>query len=146
MPEIRETAEVKVDTDTLWKEVGGFGAVGDWHPMLQRVDVVADGSEATRIAHGNEGSEQVERLTHIDPSQHAYQYRMERSALPVRDYVGRFQLEPLGANASRVIWSAQFDLADGADGKTIESVRQFLHAGTESLKRKYGAMRDSSAE
>src|SRR3954468_18858393 len=104
MREIKETAEIKVDTDTLWKEVGGFGAVGDWHPMLQRVDIAADGSEATRIAHGKDGSEQVERLTHIDPSKHVYQYTMERSALPVCNYVGRFQLEPVGADATRVIW------------------------------------------
>jgi hypothetical protein len=140
MPAITETAEINVNTDALWKEIGGFGAVGDWHPMLERLDVSRAGKRATRIARGKDGSEQVERLTRIDPSRHVYQYTMERSALPVRDYVGKFHIEPVGSDASRVVWSAQFELADDGDGKTIETVRQFLHAGTENLKTKYGAI------
>jgi hypothetical protein len=50
MPEITETAEIGVSTDVLWNEIGGFGAVGDWHPMLERLDVWADGSRAPRAA------------------------------------------------------------------------------------------------
>jgi hypothetical protein len=138
MPEITETADIPVNTATVWQEIGGFGAVGDWHPMLERLDISTEGSRATRIARGKDGSKQVERLTQLNPSQHVYEYTMERSALPVRDYVGRFRVEPVGSDASRVIWSAQFELTDGGDGKTIEAVRQFLHAGTESIKTKYG--------
>jgi hypothetical protein len=137
MPEITETAEIGVNTDALWKEIGGFGAVGAWHPMLERLDISADGSRATRTARGKDGSEQIEHLTEFDPTRHVYQYTMERSALPVRDYAGEFRIEPVGTGASRVIWSARFELAEGADRKTIERVRQFLHAGTENLKTRY---------
>lgn len=138
MPEITETAEIGVNTDVLWKEIGGFGAVGDWHPMLERLDISADGSRATRTARGKDGSEQVERLIEFEPSQHVYRYTMERSALPVRGYMGEFRIEPVGAGASRVIWSARFDLSESADGRTIERVRQFLHAGTDNLRARYG--------
>jgi mxaD protein len=103
MPEITETAEIGVNIDVLWNEIGGFGAVGDWHPMLDRLDVSADGSRATRTARGKDGSEQVERLIEFDPTRHLYQYTMERSALPVRDYAGEFRIEPVGTGASRVI-------------------------------------------
>src|SRR3954471_22865202 len=138
MPEITETAEIGMNTDSLWREIGAFEAVGDWHPMLERLDFSADGNRVTRAARGKDGSEQVERLIEFDPARHVYQYTMERSALPVRDYAGEFRIEPVGSGASRVIWSAHFELAEGADRNTVETVRQFLHAGTENLKTKYG--------
>ena len=140
MPEITETAELGVSADALWREIGAFESVGDWHPLLDRLELSEECAGTARIAHGKDGSEQVERLTRLDPSQHVYEYAMERSALHVRDYTGKFQIEPVGTGASRVTWCARFELADDADGRTIETVRQFLHAGTESLKERYGAV------
>lgn len=140
MPEITETAEIGMNADALWREIGGFDALGEWHPMLDRLELSYQGQRTARIARGKDGSEQVEWLIRLDPSQHFYEYAMERSALDVRDYTGKFQIEPVGNSASRVTWCARFDLADDADGRTIETVRQFLHAGTESLREKYGAV------
>jgi hypothetical protein len=68
--------------------------------------------------------------------------RLEPPSLPVRDYHGKLRIEPAGPNASRVTWSAKFDLADEGDGRTIESVRRFLHAGAESLGSRYHSKRD----
>jgi hypothetical protein len=60
------------------------------------------------------------------------------ASIPVRDYRGEFRIEPAGDAASVVIWSAQFELTEAGDGRTVESVRRFLHAGTESLRRRFG--------
>lgn len=60
-------------------DVGGFGSVGEWHPLLESVEVLGAGTGAMRVAHSKE---------------------------------------------------------DG-DGRTIESVRRFLHAGIQSLVRRY---------
>src|SRR5437868_5649213 len=68
MPEITETAEIGMNTDSLWREIGPFEAVGDWHPMLDRLDFSADGNRVTRVARGKDGSEQVERLIEFDPA------------------------------------------------------------------------------
>lgn len=58
--------------------------------------------------------------------------------MPVSEYVGEFRVEPAGEQRrSTVVWSAEFDLASDGDGRTIESVRQFLHAGIQSLVRRY---------
>ena len=69
---------------------------------------------------------------------HLYRYILERASIPVRDYRGEFRIEPAGDAASVVIWSAQFELTEAGDGRTVESVRRFLHAGTESLRRRFG--------
>ena len=43
MTKIVETVRIAEDPDTLWREIGEFGAVGHWHPMLAKVDSEAIG-------------------------------------------------------------------------------------------------------
>ena len=138
MPRITETATIAMDPKTLWKQIGSFDSVGEWHPMLKSVEVVREGKDLTRIAHGNVGDDQTERLQRLDPRRHFYRYILERSSMPVRDYTGEFRIDPAGDAASTVIWSAKFELTDEGDGRTVESVRKFLHAGTEALRQKFG--------
>lgn len=123
--------------ERLWDEVGAFGDVGDWHPMLNSVEIHGDGRRVTRVARAKGGGTQIERLQTLDAERHLYRYTMERSDLPVRDYTGEFQIVPAGDVASTVSWSAKFELAPEGDGRTVEAVRQFLQAGTESLRRRY---------
>ena len=137
MPRITETATIGLDADTLWNEVGSFGSVGDWHPLLDSVDVFGEGTGAMRIAHPRQGAAQAERLQTLDPARHLYRYSMEKTSMPVCEYMGEFRIDPAGDTASTIIWSAQFELTADGDGRTVESVRQFLHAGTESLRRRF---------
>lgn len=138
MPKITETAKIGCDPETLWSEIGGFGSVGKWHPMLESVEVSGEGKGALRIAHARTGADQVERLQTFDPEHHLYQYTIEKSSMPVTYYTGEFRIDSGGEAQSVVVWSAQFELTADGDGRTVESVRQFLHEGTESLKRRFG--------
>lgn len=138
MPRITETATIGMDPETLWNEIGEFGSVGDWHPMLESTETRGQGQGAVRIAHAKAGGDQVERLQTLDPERHLYRYTMESSPMPVRDYSGEFRIDAAGSAASTVVWSARFELTPDGDGKTIEAVRQFLHAGTVGLLRRFG--------
>lgn len=139
MPAITETAQVSVEANTLWRKIGAFGAVAEWHPMLKEVETAGNGVGATRTARGECGGEQVERLQAIASARRTYSYTTERASIPVRDYRGEFRIDRAGKRASLVTWSVRFELAEGGGEETVETVRQFLHAGLESLKTKYGA-------
>jgi hypothetical protein len=139
MPRITETATIPRDPETLWNEIGRFGSVGEWHPMLDSVETYGAGTDVIRIAHAKGGGEQIERLQSLDASRRVYRYTMERTSMPVCDYTGEFRIEPADAAASRITWSACFGLTPEGDGRAVEAVRRFLHAGTESLKSRYGA-------
>jgi hypothetical protein len=105
------------------------------------VEIIGQGTEPMRVAFGKEGAHQVERLRSLDPKHHLYRYTIEDTSMPVRDYAGEFRIDPAGDAASLVVWSAQFELTQDGDGRTVESVRRFLRCGTESLKRRFGESR-----
>lgn len=137
MPTLKETAQIRTDAATLWHFAGGFGAVGDWHPMLAQVAAQGDTPGSLRTAIGKDGSKQVEQLEAIDPGGHWYRYTMANSPMPVSDYKAEFRIVPMGDDTSVVTWSARFQVAGGDGSRTVESVRQFLRAGLDSLASRF---------
>jgi len=37
-PHVIQTARIPMTATALWHEIGADGAVGDWHPMQEKVD------------------------------------------------------------------------------------------------------------
>ena len=140
MTKIVETVRIAEDPDTLWREIGEFGAVGHWHPMLAKVDSEGDREGALRMAEGRDGSRQTERqrLLEMAPEHHRYRYRMEITALPVRDYVGELRVEGNADQTSTVKWSAEFEPTSGDEAGTAQTIRGFLKAGLDNLRALHG--------
>ena len=86
MPSIEETARLSLSPDETWRRFGGFGDVGDWHPMLQSVESEGNHPGAKQTAHASNGGTQVERLTEYNPLARRYRYVMEDTVMPVEDY------------------------------------------------------------
>jgi hypothetical protein len=123
----------------VWREAGGFRAVGVWHPMLDRVEIDGESVGAARTLHGKDGSVQVERPLAVDRTRRAHGYITEKAAMPVLNYTAEFRVNDAGEDTSHVTWSAKFDLAEGGSDKTAMAVRQFLRAGHESPRARYEA-------
>ena len=121
----------------LWRKIGRFGAVGEWHPMLSRVESDGEQIGCVRKAQARDGTKQTERLVDCMPGRHSYRYRMEKTAMPVRDYTAELRVDDNHDGTSTVVWSAEFEpLAD--DRKAAENVRSFLKAGLDNLEKTYG--------
>lgn len=105
MPYVEVTVTIPRDADSLWREIGSFQGVGDWHPLLARVDGEGEQPGALRTAETGEGQQQVERLQATEPR--AYRYAMESTPLPVTDYVANLRVQGAGADTSRVVWIAR---------------------------------------
>lgn len=136
MPMISETARLGTSARNAWLEIGSFGAVGHWHPMLAAVEAEGDTPGARRRVTTTQGDRQVERLSAFDPQRLRYAYTMEKTALPVSNYRAEFRVDEAGRERSRVTWSAAFDVAANApDAEAL--IRQFLRAGLDSLTARY---------
>jgi hypothetical protein len=141
MTTIIETARVGKAPDTLWHEIGQFGAVGRWHPLLSKVASEGEREGCLRTAEGRDGSRQTERLLKTTSKRHCYRYRyrMEETAMPVHNYTAELRVDDNRDGTSTVVWSAQFEpTADTA--KTVESIRGFLKAGLDNIARLHGSV------
>lgn len=133
MNTIEESVWVKGSVEELWREIGSFGGIASWHPLLQSVEVKGSGPGAVRNAKGKDGSGQVERLVEVDSQSRTYRYAIEQSTMPVRDYSAELHVEPEGDDAAWVTWSARFDVASDDPEKTVEKIRTFFRAGLDAI-------------
>jgi mxaD protein len=133
MPEIVESVHIADDARDLWCQIGEFGAVGRWHPMLAKVECEGDRAGCRRVAETRDGSRQTERLLEFAREQHFYRYRMESTVLPVHNYIGEFRFEDCADQTSNVVWSARFDLTSADASDAVEGVRSFMKAGLDHL-------------
>jgi len=138
MPKIVETARIAQEAGVLWAEIGAFGAVGAWHPMLARLDTEGERPGELRTAHGKDGTRQVERLRETAPGQRAYRYEIVSTTMPVANYAAEFQVEDDGDRASKVVWQAEFDVMSDDEAGVVKGIRAFLRAGLASLTERYG--------
>ena len=134
---VKEAAEIEVDADRLWSEVGGFGSVAAWHPHLSGMTVERQGDGVLRTVRFKTGGEQLERLDIADDAHHAYRYSVVRTSTPVSGYSGEFRIETVAERKSRVVWEAHFTLAEQHDDRTVEAIRYFLHEGVTGIQSKY---------
>ncbi|WP_407183708.1 SRPBCC family protein [Bradyrhizobium centrosematis] len=132
MTKIIETVRVPKQADALWQQIGGFGSVGQWHPVLARLDSEGEHEGCRRTAEAKDGSQQTERLLEMDVRRHFYRYHIESTKMPIRDYVAEFRIKNNGDKTSTVVWSAEFEpTADSAE--TVGIVRGFLRAGLDNI-------------
>ena len=138
MPAISETVRIAKDASALWGEIGRFGAVGAWHPMLASVEADGERPGALRSAQGRDGQTQVERLVASAPDRRSYRYEMASTKMPVANYLAEFQVDDNGDNTSTVRWRAEFDTTSSDGAGTVAAIRAFLRAGLDNLAVLYG--------
>lgn len=111
--------------------------MGEWHPMLERVEGAGEQPGAIRTAY-SDGGQQVERLTEVDAEQGWHRYTMESTPLPVTNYVGEFRVSGASGSVSTVSWTADFDVTADDEAEAVAMVQGFLEAGVHELAERYG--------
>lgn len=132
MTEIVETARVGEPAGEVWEKIGGFGVVGEWHPMLATVTSAGEDVGSLRRTKARDGATSIERLIDRSSERRFYRYRILSTPLPVRDYVGELRVDDNGDGTSTVVYSASFQPTI-TDFRTIEEVRSFLKTGLGSI-------------
>ena len=118
--------------DGIWAEIGGFGAMADWHPGIVSAEVVDIEGETHRHLTLSIGGLLLERL--VDTGPLYYTYEIVDSPLPLADH--RATLSCVAEEGGcHVFWSAVFEPTDpSAD----EIVSGFYEEGLRALRERYG--------
>ncbi|MEO1600053.1 MAG: SRPBCC family protein [Pseudomonadota bacterium] len=132
MAQVTRSVVLGADPDTVWSAIGGFQALGDWHPAIvssTREDIGA--AEHRRLAVAD-GEEIVEK--HMGADTHSYGYAIIDGPLPVAHYRAVLSVVP-APGGSVAVWTATFT-PKSKDAETV--IGGIFDAGLGVLKERFG--------
>lgn len=139
MPKVNMSTALAANADQLWKSIGGFGTIADWHPAIEKADLSGDTKGSIRKLHLIGGGIVTERLEEISTDERVYRYSITESPLPVANYMAEIRVKDNGDGSSTVEWSSEFDAAKGvADNDAIKTIQGVYQAGFDNLAKLYG--------
>ena len=139
MTKVSMSTEMKVPADQVWKLIGGFNALSDWHPAVEKTDVEGDGVGSVRTLSLAGGGKIVERLESVDDNERVYTYSIMDAPLPLADYVSTIRVRDEGDGQATVVeWSSEFKPRGAAENAAVQAVEDIYKAGLDNLKKMFG--------
>lgn len=131
---IQRMVSLPADRDAVWAEIGGFGRIAEWHPLIDSVELTEIEGDAYRHLRTTEGELFFERLIEAGP--HHITYEIMDGPLPVSDY--RATLSCVAEDGGcHVHWSAHFKPTQDAERLSDEIVAKFYEIGLQALRERY---------
>ena len=137
MTKVSMSLNLGVSADKVWDLIGGFNALPDWHPAIEKSEIEGEGKGSVRTLHLAGGGTITERLEQLDDDGKHYSYAILSSPLPVADYKGTIRLQDDG-DGCKVVWESEFQPAGAPEGDAIDVIRGIYQAGFDNLKKMYG--------
>lgn len=130
--EVTVSKTSKASADNMWKAIGDFCGVKEWHPAVVKCAVKEEGGDTYRTLELDGGGEILEKKISFDDATRSYAYTIEESPLPVKNYSAKIEVKEDG-DGSVVNWSAKFNSKDATDEKAVETITSVFQAGVDSL-------------
>ena len=132
---LQVTKSVKVDAsaESVWKQIGEFCAIADWHPAIAKCEVSKEGDATFRTLTLGDGGKIKEKHNGSDTM--GYMYAIIESPLPVKDYNALFDVTGDDKSAT-VEWSASFLAKGKPDGEVKELISGIFDSGLKAIKDK----------
>jgi len=125
--QIHEEIVIQASLEEVWRVMGDFGDMSPWFPSAQECSVTGSGIGAVRRLQMPDGGvlfeEQIERV-----EEDHYTYKIIDGEVPFSDYSSCFAVVTEG-DATRVVWTADFIPAKGAEQGAVEFVSSVYKGG-----------------
>lgn len=125
-----------VSVEKIWGSIGGFNALPNWHPAVEK-STLEEGGSIRRLSLVG-GGEIVEKLEKMDDTEHSYTYSIVSSPLPVANYSATISIKDDGKGGSEITWSGNFDAKGATDTDASKVIEGIYQAGFENLKKMFG--------
>lgn len=136
MTTVKEKLQLSQSADAVWKVIGSFGGLGDWHPAIEKLELEENGK--LRRLHLAGGGLIVERLEAHDDKARSYSYAIVESPLPVKDYHSTLQVESNGGGCT-IHWSSHFTPSGAPEADAANVIRGVYTGGFDAIKKHFGA-------
>jgi uncharacterized protein YndB with AHSA1/START domain len=132
MAKVSVSTTISAPADEVWRLVGGWNALPDWHPAVEKSEIEHGGDlRHLRLA---DGTEITERLEKLDRNERTYTYTITSSPLPFTNYRSTIIVRAEG-DTSTVEWSTHFEPLGAPEADVVKSLSDFYQAGFDNLKK-----------
>ena len=135
MAKVNMKTDLNVAADEVWKLIGGFNTLPDWHPAVEKSELQEEGSMRRLSLAG--GGTIVEKLERFDDSERVYTYSIIDSPLPVSNYVSTISVKDDGEGNTTVTWSSEFEAKGAAENEAMDAIAGIYQAGFDNLKKMF---------
>ncbi|TXN40602.1 SRPBCC family protein [Methylobacterium sp. WL30] len=133
--EVTKTTMIAASPDAVWKTIGGFCGIGNWHPVIETCALSKNGGKEQRTLHLKGGGLLVEQEQDRDDKKMAYTYTILSGPLPVEDYRSTIMVEKEGSG-SIVTWTGSFKAKGAPDDKAKDAIAGVYDAGLKGIAAK----------
>jgi hypothetical protein len=134
--EVTKTATLAASPDVVWKTIGGFCGIGDWHPVIETCVLSNKDGKQHRTLTLKGGGTIVEEERSVDDKKMTYTYAiLSGPPLPVEDYTSTIMVAPEG-RGSKVTWMGTFKAKGASDDKAVEVIGSVYEAGLKGIAEK----------
>lgn len=135
MAKVNMSVPLNVSADQVWKLIGGFNTLPDWHPAVEKSELEEAGQVRKLSLAG--GGTIVERLESVDDKERVYSYAIESGPLPVAGYKSTIRVHEEDGKAM-VEWSSEFTPAGASENDAVTAIQGVYQAGLDNLKKMFG--------
>jgi len=137
MAKVSLQSPINMNAEELWKLIGKFNALPDWHPAVVS-SKLEDGGRIRRLSLVG-GGDIVERLEQIEQGDRLYRYSIVSGPLPVANYTATLRVKDDGRGGSIVEWSGEFDPSGATETDATQAIQDVYKMGLDSLRKMFGA-------
>ena len=140
MAKVSMSTKLNVSAQQVWDVIGGFNALPDWHPLVDKSEIDEGGEATIRRLSLAGGGTIIERLEAVNANERRYSYSILHGLLPVAGYQATIKVtEDEGEGCCAVEWSSEFDPTSGTgESDAVEAISGVYKAGLENLKKMFG--------
>lgn len=130
MSEVKVSDTVAAPAAKVWEIVRDFGGVAKWGgPAIQSCSVEGEGIGAIRRIGLPGGLAIAERLEAFDDAGRSLSYAIvEKSPIPVKNYLSTIRISEVGAQECRVDWESTFE-PDGTGEEQAQGMVRGIYTG-----------------
>jgi uncharacterized protein YndB with AHSA1/START domain len=135
MTKVTVATKITAPAEEVWRLVGGWNALPDWHPAVE-TSVTEEGGQKRRLklADGTEFTEQLEKY---DGEAKSYTYSILASPLPLTEHSATIAVRREG-DTSTIEWSTTFKPVGVPETELAKSMEDFFQAGFDNLRKLLG--------
>lgn len=131
------TATYKTSADKLWQAVDFHQPSENIMPPIASSKLEGKGLGARKVNTLQGGGEVHLQLVHFDPEARAFNYVIQSSPLPVKNYVGEVRVSDAGDGRAKLIWRGVYEPNGVGQAKADEILQGFYEAIAGKIGEKF---------